>query len=103
MRDGQNTEALGIFERRGEDLDLRFERIYPRPPETVWSALTGPKRLRDWMGASRVEPRVGGRIDLMIGAADDRVDPYLGSAEDLRVQLEQRRHAEFSRALRTGP
>ena len=74
MRDGQNTQALGTFERRGEDLDLRFERIYPRPPETVWNALTEPERLRDWMGVSHVEPGAGGRIDLMIGG----VQPMTG-------------------------
>ena len=62
------------FEQHGEDLDLRFERLYPRPVETVWSALTEPEQLKDWMGAARVEPHAGGRIDLMIGG----VQPMTG-------------------------
>ena len=60
------TNDLGAFERRDDHIDVRFERRYPRPVETVWSALTDPARLADWMGVSRVEPRVGGRFDMMI-------------------------------------
>ena len=60
------TEDLGAFERRGDHIDVRFERRYSRPVETVWSALTDPARLADWMGASHVEPRVGGRFDMMV-------------------------------------
>jgi uncharacterized protein YndB with AHSA1/START domain len=63
-----NTQALGTFEKRADNLDVRFERFYPRPPETVWSALTDPTRLADWMGESRVEPRVGGKIEMMLGS-----------------------------------
>ncbi len=69
MNDRRDAQALGTFERHGDELDVRFERFYPRSVETVWSALTEPERLRDWMGAALVEPRVGGRIELMIGAA----------------------------------
>lgn len=58
-------EELGAFKRRDDHIDVRFERHYPRPVETVWNALTDPARLADWMGVSHVEPRVGGRFDLM--------------------------------------
>jgi uncharacterized protein YndB with AHSA1/START domain len=54
-------EQLGAFERRDDSLDMRFERYYPRSIEKVWSALTDPVRLQDWMGAAYVEPRAGGR------------------------------------------
>lgn len=59
-------EELGAFKRHDDHIDVRFERHYPRPVETVWSALTDPVRLADWMGVSHVEPRVGGRFDLMV-------------------------------------
>ena len=59
------TQALGTFEPHGDRIDVCFERHYPRPVETVWSALTDPVRLADWMGVSYVEPFVGGRIELM--------------------------------------
>jgi len=57
-------DDLGTFERRGDDVDLRYERRYPRPVETVWAALTEPERLADWIGPALVEPRLGGRYEL---------------------------------------
>jgi len=59
-------DELGTFERRGDRIDLRYERRYKRPIETVWAALTDPARLEDWIGPARVEPRVGGRYELFI-------------------------------------
>jgi uncharacterized protein YndB with AHSA1/START domain len=63
----KGTEELGAFKRHDDHLDVRFERYYPRAIEKVWSALTDPARLEDWMGAARVEPHVGGRYELMLG------------------------------------
>ena len=57
-------DDLGTYTQRPDGkLDIRFERTYPRPVETVWAALTEPERLSDWLGVSYVEPRVGGRFD----------------------------------------
>jgi uncharacterized protein YndB with AHSA1/START domain len=67
-------ESLGTYQQHGDELEVRFERFYPRSIETVWSALTELERLKDWMGASLVEARVGGRIELMIGG----VQPMTG-------------------------
>ena len=62
-----SNQALGTFQKQaGGALDLRFERRYPRAIEKVWSALTEPQRLAEWMGAARVEPRVGGLIELIL-------------------------------------
>lgn len=57
---------LGTFEQHGDHIDVRFVRHYPRSPEKVWRALTDPERLADWMGASHVEPHVGGRFETML-------------------------------------
>jgi uncharacterized protein YndB with AHSA1/START domain len=62
----QATEPLGAIERHDDHIDVRFERFYPRSVEKVWSALTDPKRLEDWMGVAVVEPHVGGRYDMML-------------------------------------
>ena len=61
-----SSQDLGTFEQRGDHIDVRFERHYPRAVETVWSALTEPERLADWMGVSTIEPCLGGRIELMV-------------------------------------
>ena len=60
------TDRLGTFERLGDYIDVRFERSYRRPIESVWKALTEPARLSDWMGHSYVEPFVGGRYETML-------------------------------------
>jgi uncharacterized protein YndB with AHSA1/START domain len=60
------TDRLGTFEREGDHITARFERVYRRPVETVWKALTEPARLADWMGESYVEPFVGGRYETML-------------------------------------
>jgi uncharacterized protein YndB with AHSA1/START domain len=61
-----DLDRLGTFKRQGDRFELRFERHYPHPIEEVWSALTDPQRLEDWMGTADIEPRVGGRFDLML-------------------------------------
>lgn len=69
MADTQTPIApFGTFTRDGEEIDVRFERFYPHPVDKVWRALTDPARLADWMGESMVDPRVGGRIEVMIGS-----------------------------------
>jgi uncharacterized protein YndB with AHSA1/START domain len=65
---------LGTFVRDGDHLAVRFERHYPRPPATVWKALTEPERLADWMGRSVVEPHAGGRFETML----DGIKPMHG-------------------------
>ncbi len=67
-------DELGSFARSGDNVDLRYERRYPRPVETVWAALTQPARLTDWLGQALVEPHVGGRYELFI----DRPRPMTG-------------------------
>ena len=68
------TERLGTIERRDDHIDIRFERLYSRPVESVWKALTDPARLADWMGVSVVEPFVGGRYETML----DGIKPMRG-------------------------
>lgn len=58
---------LGTFTRHADLIDAAFVRHYPQPIEKVWAALTDPAGLAGWMGVSEVEPRVGGRIRMMIG------------------------------------
>jgi uncharacterized protein YndB with AHSA1/START domain len=67
-------DQLGTFDRHDDTADLRYERRYPRPIETVWAALTEPARLADWLGEALVEPYVGGRYELFI----DRKRPMTG-------------------------
>jgi uncharacterized protein YndB with AHSA1/START domain len=64
-------DGLGTFERHGERVALRFERVFPRPIESVWAAITIAERLADWMSPAYVEPRLGGRFELFIDRPGD--------------------------------
>lgn len=44
--------------------DLRFERDYDLPVEIVWDAVVDADLVAGWLGAARIEPRIGGAFDL---------------------------------------
>ena len=54
----------------GEYSTLTFRRRYPHAPELVWEAISTPEGLREWLMCShaQIEPRAGGRIELVSGA-----------------------------------
>jgi uncharacterized protein YndB with AHSA1/START domain len=39
---------------------VAFERFLDKPPEKVWTVLTDPQRLKNWLGDVEVDLRVGG-------------------------------------------
>jgi uncharacterized protein YndB with AHSA1/START domain len=39
---------------------VAFDRLLDRPPEKVWSVLTEPRRLANWLGDVEVDLRIGG-------------------------------------------
>ncbi|MGV0853518.1 SRPBCC family protein [Mycolicibacterium phlei] len=48
----------------GDRAVLTFERRLPYPVESVWSAITDPDERREWFGATTIDPRPGGRIEM---------------------------------------
>jgi Tfp pilus assembly protein PilN len=48
-------EQLGTLKQRGDDLDLRLTTLSPLS-DRVWSALTDPQSLADWMAALASNP-----------------------------------------------
>jgi uncharacterized protein YndB with AHSA1/START domain len=49
---------------------LRFERRLPGPIDRVWAYLTDPEKRARWLAAGDLEPRVGGRVELIFHNAD---------------------------------
>ncbi len=43
--------------------DLKFEEVYPYPPERVWQALTDSKLISQWLMENDFEPRVGHKFN----------------------------------------
>jgi uncharacterized protein YndB with AHSA1/START domain len=50
-----------------EEAAIIFERILPASPEKAWSFLTETGRLTEWYGEGVIEPREGGKVELMGG------------------------------------
>ena len=70
--DALNEDFGTAAEAADGTVTLRYERHFPRPIETVWSAITQPERMADWLGAGELEPRAGGRFSVRVGP-DGRV------------------------------
>ena len=50
-----------------EEAAIVFERDLPAPLDRAWAFLTEPSLLSGWYGEAVIEPREGGRIELMGG------------------------------------
>lgn len=50
-----------------EEAAILFERTLPASPEKAWAFLTEPARLPEWYGEGIIEPREGGKVELMGG------------------------------------
>ncbi|MCL3859886.1 SRPBCC family protein [Actinotalea sp. K2] len=57
------TTTFGSVARRGELVDLTFDRVYATTVPDVWSAVTEPARLARWMTTYTGDLRLGGRWD----------------------------------------
>jgi uncharacterized protein YndB with AHSA1/START domain len=59
----------GTVETAGDTTIVRFERRLDHPVGEVWSALTEPDQLHQWLASpGEIELRVGGRVYLVPGA-----------------------------------
>jgi uncharacterized protein YndB with AHSA1/START domain len=56
--------AKGEVTVKDDRLQIVFRRRYKKPIAKVWAALTIPERLGDWLGAAKIELRVGGKLQV---------------------------------------
>jgi uncharacterized protein YndB with AHSA1/START domain len=56
--------ANGTVAIEGNQASLYFKRRLAHPVELVWAALTEPAQRDAWFGATTLEPRAGGSIDM---------------------------------------
>jgi uncharacterized protein YndB with AHSA1/START domain len=54
---------------------VRFERILPGPVERVWAYLTQSDKRGTWLASGEIEPRVGGRAQLLFRHSDFTSEP----------------------------
>jgi uncharacterized protein YndB with AHSA1/START domain len=58
---------LGAITTDGTGRTVRFERTLDYPADEVWSALTEPDRLEEWLTAATFEHREGGAVSFDFG------------------------------------
>ncbi len=64
MQDLLRGAPKGEVTVKDDRLQVVFRRRYGKPVAKVWAALTTPERLADWLGAAKVDLRVGGALQL---------------------------------------
>ncbi len=60
--------------------DLRFEEVYPYPPDVVWRAITSREALAEWLAPNDFEPALGRPFEF-------RSDPKPGWDGIIRCQV----------------
>jgi uncharacterized protein YndB with AHSA1/START domain len=67
-------QPRGTLVDEGDHATLTFRRVYRHAPERVWDAIATPEGLAAWLLAREVsiEPRAGGRIEMVSGPAGYR-------------------------------
>jgi uncharacterized protein YndB with AHSA1/START domain len=59
---------------RADSYQLRFERQLSQPVEQVWTALTDPAQLAQWLAPGEIELTLGGRVYLAFTDGDGVID-----------------------------
>jgi uncharacterized protein YndB with AHSA1/START domain len=63
-------KALGKISKNKDGFQVRFERVFAYDVETVWSAITDPKKLAIWFTDIEMDFREGGQIMIAFRDAD---------------------------------
>lgn len=59
------TDREGKLTVEGDRAVLTFERRLPYPVDAVWAAITDPAHRDQWMGATTIDAREGGMIEMV--------------------------------------
>lgn len=57
--------ATGVLKPTGETVTVQFDRPIDAAPERVWSAITDPAQLCEWLAEAELEGIVGGKVHLV--------------------------------------
>ncbi len=72
--DQLDRARYGTVHERADGFQLRFERHLRHPVENVWSALTDPAQLAQWLAPGEIELTLGGRVHLAFTDGDGVID-----------------------------
>jgi uncharacterized protein YndB with AHSA1/START domain len=72
--DRSEGSRYGTVHEREDGYQVRFERHLPHPVERVWSALTSPAQLAQWLAPGEIDLTLGGRVHLAFTDGDGIID-----------------------------
>jgi uncharacterized protein YndB with AHSA1/START domain len=78
-------EDLGTVKRVGDHYEAHIERVLEHGPLEVWSELTDPEKLPQWLAAGEIQLAVGGRAKLDFGDSGIVIDSVVTAVEPLTV------------------
>jgi uncharacterized protein YndB with AHSA1/START domain len=83
--DQSNGARYGTVRERADGYQLRFERHLRHPVEKVWTALTDPAQLAQWLAPGEMELTLGGRVHLAFTDGDGVIDGRVTAIEPPRL------------------
>lgn len=72
--DHADRSRYGTVHESEDGYHLRFERQLHHPVEQVWSALTNPTQVAQWLAPGEIELTLGGRVHLAFTDGDGVID-----------------------------
>jgi len=80
-----SNEELGSIERRDGRYHARLTRLIEHPPAAVWSMLTDPQKMVDWLAPGSIELKQGGSAKLDFVDSGIVIDSTVSAFEAERV------------------
>lgn len=80
-----DEDRFGVVECDEDRWKVSFVRRIDRPVEKVWAALTVSERVADWLGQLTLEPRIGGRYDVLFVVPPETMTAIITAFEPPRL------------------
>lgn len=78
-------QELGVLRRVGASFEGRLERHIEHDQQTVWTLLTAPERLAEWLAPGTIELRLGGAAKLNFTDSGTVIDSQVTAFEAPRL------------------
>ncbi len=79
------TFPLAAFARKGGAVQGSFDLMVENHVDEVWSALTQPGELVNWLAPGTIEPRIGGRVRIAFQDSGRVIDSTVSAFEPMRL------------------
>ncbi len=80
-----SNDSLGTVRRVDDEYEACLERVLEHDQNTVWTLLTDPGKLPDWLAPGEIELRVGGRARLDFTDSGTVIDSSVSAVDPPRL------------------